>query len=177
MEQALNEQETLIFSSAESLFKISKDLIDIDPQLSRTILYLSDRVLRLIESAEQPSKRPNVGKPSSLPSSGVEICEDCGGIKDQCEIEEPSKIFKMPMTGSGGTRVAPQEEVSEKITPIQSDDEEIDESKLCHGHTGDGSGLDPNYKPGAQIINELEPRNNIKEEVRGLVDKIRKDLT
>jgi hypothetical protein len=163
--ESLNKREDTIFKCAEGLFRISQDLKSIESDISNTVLFLSDRLLKSIEDSTKELdpiiKHDEVQK---------EICPDCGGIKHD-------ETHKEICPDCGGLK---HDEDNICETPIQKEpylvivDEENknDMSKQCNGHSAFG---EEGFGEEAS-----EPKQNtskqIKNEVTSLIDEIRKGL-
>jgi hypothetical protein len=88
----INAKEETILKCTDSLFVVSQELYEINPEISNTILLICDRLLKGVERAESASIQ--------VDSSAKEKCSDCGGIKHD---------------HTQHSQVAPQYNKSEKI--------------------------------------------------------------
>jgi len=173
-------REDVIFKCAEGLFKISKEIQPINSELSNTILYLSDRILKEIEtpsesdilkiSALVEDPKLVIFTKEQMHAKHLETCPDCGGYKE-------STLHNVETCPDcGGIKDSTLAKFSDSFVT-----EEVKVSVMCNGHSGDGSGGTPiidgsNYSNQTQSV-EPQPRSTkVQEEVKSLIEELRKGL-
>jgi hypothetical protein len=159
--EILNEKETVIFKSAETLLNVSTSLREINPDVAQAVLFLSDRLLKAVEL-----------EPVTVESAAVELvnvcndelCPDCGGIKQVQHIVCNDELCP----DCGGIK---QDDIV-----ILDQKESVDESTNCHGHQADGTGTGQTQSQ----MNKQGPNNhvssNIKNEIQEMINEIRGTL-
>jgi hypothetical protein len=169
----LNVKNDLIYNCAKGLFDISMTLKDISPEfsdLSDFILYCSDKTLSKAELPEEEIETP-VQQQSFEEFCKDETCPDCGGLKDTPQQQEICP-------DCGGIKHEHCEENSKSQNPQSQSTQDIlfdnaDPGAMCHGHTGDGPSTPVQQQ---QQVKKTETPENIKSDVRGLIDEIRRGL-
>lgn len=183
-----------IFSAAEGLFNISKAIQNINPEISNSILYLSDRLLAGIEAPSEVVQEPNA-KPVSITQEKMKqvmphdatTCPDCGGFKEKAP-HNPATCpdcggLKQDQTQSCGDNCPDCGGIKETMTQHQPDPSLMQElqddiGNMCNGHTGDGSGGgSTENQPQQEQPNTPRPQSEkVQGEVRSLIEELRKGL-
>lgn len=187
-------REEIIFKSAEGLFNISKEILPINKELSNTILYLSDRILKEIETSTESTQvevpgtaniapKPVMLTPEQIKAKHMETCPDCGGYKEPI----PHNAETCPDCGgvkAGHVHVhgenCPDCGGVKEVKPMEFSNSFVEEDKstMCNGHTGDGSGGNPTKDQPVKAPAQHNPKQSskVQSEVKDLIEELRKGL-
>jgi len=142
-------KEETIFNCTDGLFKISQEIYTINPDISNSLLFICDRLLKEIE----------VGNIEKVEHTHQENCPDCGGIKPNIDTKHQENC---PDCGGIKQKSA--------TTPPAIVIDEQDPGSRCNGHSSMGQ-----PKPDTTQTQKL-PSEKIQNEVRSLIEEIRKGL-
>lgn len=144
----LKDNELLIFTASATLFSMSKELQNIVPGISDTLLFLSDKLLSEVDIPDddmaQVENSPlsegiapqDVERFESLnnePTQRIDNCPDCGGVKqpvvhdENCPdcggVKQPVHIHDENCTDCGGVKQdAPKLHIQELIKEDSADE-------------------------------------------------------